>query len=167
MKRFISTLKALFWLLLPALTWAQNSPELKASEPSHGKPLWVNAGFYTHHFDPDLHLRDNNLGLGLEYRYRPDQAWTAGMYQNSNWQNSRYLGWYWQPWQWGPVKAGAVIGVFDGYPNANGGGIVPGLIPTLTAEYERVGLNVLFVPGYKDQLSTSISFQLKFKVKNF
>jgi hypothetical protein len=159
--------KLITFLMVFALFHKAGAQNSQPNQDNHDKPLWVNAGFYTHHFDPDLDLRDNNLGLGLEYRYRHDQAWTAGMYQNSNWQNSRYLGWYWQPWQWGPVRAGAVAGVFDGYPKANDGGIVPGVIPTISAEYERVGLNVLFVPGYKDQLSTSISFQLKFKVKNF
>jgi hypothetical protein len=137
--------------------------------------LWLNTGAYSHHFDQGLNLRDRNLGLGLEYRYSADAAWTAGMYQNSDWQNSRYLGWYWQPWllrRWGSladagaVRAGAVFGVFDGYPKANNGGLLPGLIPSLSAETQRIGVNLFFVPGYKEKLHASVSIQLKYKLSN-
>jgi hypothetical protein len=37
--------------------------------------LWVNAGFYSAHFDSDKGLRNANPGLGFEYRL--DDRWSA------------------------------------------------------------------------------------------
>ena len=37
--------------------------------------LWVNAGFYSAHFDTDKGLRNANPGLGFEYKL--DDSWSA------------------------------------------------------------------------------------------
>eukprot|EP01034_Spumella_vulgaris_P033835 gene33835-41741_t len=103
--------------------------------------LWVNAGFYSAHFDTDKGLRNANPGLGLEYTL--DERWslTAGRFINSNDRNSSYVGAYYQPWQLGPLKLGVVGGAFNGYPNAFNGGWFPALIPTATYESGHWGLN--------------------------
>jgi hypothetical protein len=72
MRCVIRKLKITFLLALAPATWAQSSPELILTQANSSKTLWMNAGFYSHHFDPDLNLRDHNLGFGLEYRYRPN-----------------------------------------------------------------------------------------------
>jgi hypothetical protein len=70
----------------------------------------------------------------------------------------------WQPYALGPVRLGAAIAAFNGYPHMRGGGWFPALIPTLTYEYRRVGVNVGIVPSYKDRLYGGISVQLKLKL---
>jgi hypothetical protein len=127
--------------------------------------LWVNAGFYSAHFDTDKGLRNSNPGIGVEYRI--DHTWsaTAGRFRNSNNANSSYVGAYYQPWTYAGVKLGVVAGAFNGYPNAYNGGWFPALIPTATLESGHWGLNVALVPPLKDRLYGAVSFQLKYRFR--
>ena len=154
-----SSLKAVSLALLCTLGGAAKA-EFDASR------LWVNAGFYSAHFDADKGLRNANPGLGLEYAL--DERWslTAGRFINSNDRNSSYVGAYYQPWQLGPLKLGVVGGAFNGYPNAFNGGWFPALIPTATYESGHWGLNVALVPPLKDRLYGALSFQLKFRFQS-
>ena len=65
-----------------------------------GAKLWVNAGFYSAHFDAQKGLRNANPGIGIEYQL--DTAWrlTAGRFINSDDGQSNYLGAYYQPCTW-------------------------------------------------------------------
>lgn len=126
--------------------------------------VWVNPGFATAHFDSDKDLSGNNYGLGVEYRWSAEMSATAGRFRNSDREKSNYLGVYYQPWKVGAVKLGAVVAAFDGYPNMRNGGWFPALIPVATLEGERVGLNIGFIPTYKDRLYGGISFQIKLKI---
>jgi hypothetical protein len=126
--------------------------------------LWLDTGFYTAHFDSDKDLNDNNKGLALEYRFNGTMAATGGRFYNSDRRWSNYAGVIWQPYAVGPVRVGVAVAAFDGYPKTRDGGWFPGVIPTLTYEYKRVGVNVGIIPNYKDRLYGGISFQLKFKL---
>jgi hypothetical protein len=44
------------------------------------------------------------------------------------------------------------------------GGWFLAAIPVASFDYKRVGVNVSFVPSYKDRLYGALSFQLKLKV---
>lgn len=127
--------------------------------------LWVNAGFYSAHFDTQKGLRNANPGIGVEYRIDPTWSVTAGRFRNSNNADSSYLGAYYQPWTFAGVKLGAVVGAFNGYPNAYNGGWFPALIPTATLESSHWGLNVALVPPLKDRLYGAVSFQLKYRFR--
>lgn len=127
--------------------------------------LWVNAGFYSAHFDTQKGLRNANPGIGLEYRIDPTWSITAGRFRNSNNADSSYAGVYYQPWTFAGVKLGAVVGAFNGYPNAYNGGWFPALIPTATLESGHWGLNVALVPPLKDRLYGAVSFQLKYRFR--
>jgi hypothetical protein len=138
-----------------------------ASACAHADELnevWVNPGFVTAHFDSDKNLSGKNLGLGAEYRWSTEMSATVGRFRNSDREMSNYAGVYYQPWKVGPVKLGAVVAAFDGYPKMRNGGWFPALIPVATIEGERLGLNVGFIPSYKDRLYGGISLQLKLKV---
>ena len=131
------------------------------------KPLseaWLNGGFYSYHFQRDKGLNDSNGGIGGEYRFSTVASLTAGRFYNSDRYYSNYIGVYYQPWAIGPVRIGAAAGFFDGYPKMRDRGWFPAVIPTLSVEYERVGLNLGIVPSYKDRLYGAFSFQLKVKV---
>jgi len=132
-------------------------------EPAPLSEVWLNGGFYTWHFQRDKNLNGANGGLGAEWRFNTVASVTAGRFYNSDRAYSNYLGAYYQPWKIGPVRIGAVIGAFDGYPKMRNGGWFPAAIPTLSYEYERVGVNVAIIPTYKDRLYGGISVQLKLK----
>jgi hypothetical protein len=135
-------------------------------ETIESKPLqevWINGGFYSYHFQRDKGLNDSNPGLGGEWRFSTVASVTAGRFYNSDRAYSNYAGVYYQPWKIGPVRIGAVVGGFSGYPKMRDGGWFPAAIPTLSYEYERVGVNVAIVPSYKDRLYGALSIQLKLK----
>lgn len=126
--------------------------------------FWLDTGFATAHFDSDKNLNGANKGLGAEYRFSGTMAATAGRFYNSDRAWSNYAGVIWQPYAVGPVRVGLAVAAFDGYPNMRRGGWFPAAIPTLTYEYQRVGVNIGIIPTYKDRLYGGISFQLKFKL---
>lgn len=149
-------------LLLTSHTARADTFEVIESQPL--KQVWLNAGFYSYHFDRDKGLNDSNPGLGAEYRFSTVASATAGRFYNSDRQYSNYVGVYYQPFRIGPVRLGAVVGAFDGYPNMRDGGWFPAAIPTASVEYKSVGVNVAVVPKYKDRLYGALSVQLKLKV---
>ena len=126
--------------------------------------LWLNPGFLSYHWQRDKDLNGDNYGIGADYRFTTVLSATAGEFYNSNRETSKYAGIYYQPIALGPVRFGAALGGFNGYPNEKNGGWFLAAIPVLSYEYERVGLNLMIVPSYKDRLYGSLSFQLKLKV---
>lgn len=135
-----------------------------AQETERRNELWIDTGFATYHFDSDAELNGRNPGVGLEYRFSDTMAVTAGRFYNSDYEHSRYVGLYYQPWNYKGFRFGAVVGAFDGYPKMRDGGWFPALIPAISYEYQRVGVNIAIVPSYKDRLYGGISLQLKFKL---
>jgi hypothetical protein len=132
------------------------------SEPA--KQWWVNPGFYSLHFQRDKGLNNSNPGVGVEYRNSTVTSFTAGRFYNSDRDYSNYAGMYYQPVAVGPFKFGAVVGAFDGYPKMRNGGWFLAAIPVATIEGERFGLNIGFVPTYKDRLYGAISLQVKLRL---
>jgi hypothetical protein len=153
------------WCVCPLALQAQamNEPT-QIVETKKPLKLWINPGFYSAHFDTDKGLRNNNFGFGVEAVINEDWSATAGGFTNSNNARSNYVGAYYQPWHWGAWKAGAVVGGFNGYPNAFGGGWFVAALPVVTLEGERFGLNIALVPPLKDRLYGAVSFQLKLRV---
>jgi hypothetical protein len=164
-KRLRSSLAAGALLpLLACLSGAAMADTFEVIESAPLKEVWLNAGFYSYHFDRNADLNDSNPGLGVEYRFSTVASATAGRFYNSDRAYSNYIGVYYQPFKVGPVRLGAVVGGFNGYPKMRDGGWFPALIPTASFEYQRVGVNVAFVPKYKDRLYGALSIQLKLKV---
>lgn len=126
--------------------------------------LWLGTGFATAHFDSDKDLNGANKGLGAEYRFSGTMAATAGRFYNSDRAWSNYAGLLWQPYAVGPVRLGMALAMFDGYPNMRDGGWFPALIPTLSFDYQRVGVNIAVIPSYQDRLYGGVSLQLKFRL---
>lgn len=152
-------MKRLTCLLFACLTGLHAHAEFDASR------LWLNAGFYSAHFDTDKGLRNANPGLGFEYTLNDQWSATAGRFINSNNAHSSYVGAYYQPWVVSGVKLGVVGGAFNGYPNAFNGGWFPAVIPVASLEHGHWGLNLALVPPLKDRLYGAISFQLKYRFR--
>ena len=126
--------------------------------------VWLNPGMYSWHFNRHKGLNGSNFGFGAEYRYSTVSSVTAGVFDNSDRRTSHYLGWYWQPVAMGPLRIGAVAGAIDGYPKMRNGGWFPAVIPTVSMEYGRIGMNLMIIPGYKDRLYGALSLQIKVRV---
>ncbi|UGQ48602.1 hypothetical protein [Massilia endophytica] len=150
--------------LLAALPCAAQANPFEMIESQPKSELWVNAGFYSRHFQRDKGFDDTNPGIGAEYRFSTVASATAGRFHNSDREMSNYLGVYYQPIALGPLRLGAVVGGFNGYPKMRDGGWFLAAIPVATLEYERVGVNFAIVPTYKERLHGAFSIQLKFKL---
>jgi len=163
--RKAAALAALALALASALSTAARADALfTAIDAAPKSEFWLDSGFATAHFNRDKDLNGGNRGLGAEYRFTGTMAATAGRFVNSDRAYSNYAGVIWQPWALGPVRLGAAVAAFNGYPHMRDGGWFPALVPTLTYEYKRVGVNVGVIPSYKDRLYGGISVQLKLKL---
>lgn len=125
---------------------------------------WLNGGFYSYHFQRDKGLADANPGFGIEQRLSTVASITAGRFHNSERKLSNYAGVYYQPVALGSVRLGAVIGGFNGYPRMRNGGWFLAAIPVASFDYRSVGVNVAFVPNYRDRLYGALAVQLKLKL---
>ncbi|WP_313174724.1 hypothetical protein [Massilia sp.] len=156
--------KTLPLLLALAAPLAQADDFFTKIEAEPKSEVWIDSGFWTAHFDSGKGLNGNNKGLGAEYRFSGTMAAVGGRFYNSDREWSNYAGVIWQPYAIGPVRVGAALAAFDGYPKMRNGGWFPAIIPTLTYDYQRVGVNIGIIPSYKDRLYGGISLQLKLKV---
>ena len=143
--------------LLPVLAMVAAAPAALAD-------VWINPGFYSHHFDKSKDLNNHNHGFGVEATISNTYSLTAGVFENSDRQTSHYIGAYVMPFQRGAFKAGAAVGAFDGYPKMREGGWFPAVVPTMAIEGRRVGLNVFLIPKIGDKVNSALSFQVKFNI---
>lgn len=153
-----------FAVLLAAAGPSMAGEIFSAIDAGARKQFWLDTGFATWHFDSDKGLNGRNPGVGMEYHFSNRSALTAGRFYNSDRRHSHYAGLMFQPYAIGPVRLGAVLAAFNGYPKMREGGWFPALVPAASIEYQRVGINLAFVPGYKDRLHGGISLQLKVRL---
>jgi hypothetical protein len=135
-----------------------------AAAPAALADVWVNPGFYSHHFDTSKNLNNNNHGFGVEATITNTYSLTAGVFENSDRATSHYLGAYVMPFKVGSVKAGAAVGAFNGYPKMRDGGWFPAIVPTMAIEGRRLGLNISYTPKIGDKVNSTLSFQVKFNI---
>lgn len=154
----------LFAVFYSCLAFAEESRGwFQITEPQSKNELWINPGMYSYHFQKDQNLNNSNWGIGAEYRFNAVASVAIGNFKNSDNGHSSYVGIYYQPLAIGMVKLGLVAGGFNGYQSTNNGGWFPAVLPALTIEDERIGLNVFFIPTVGDRVHGAISFQLKVK----
>ncbi len=127
--------------------------------------VWLNPGFFTHHFKSGDY-REDNYGPGVEVAFSQRHTLLAGSFINSDSERSRYAGYYWRPWQRqaGPVhfSAGLLAVLIDGYSNTNDGDWFPGVAPMVSAEYGILGANLAFIAHPKN--GAVVALQLKLRV---
>jgi len=149
------------WLLAAFL--AGPAGALLAEEPA--PKVWLNPGFFTHHFRHG-DFRQDNYGPGVEVALAPPHGLLAGSFINSDRERSRYAAYSWRPWraQAGGVDfaAGIAVGLVDGYSSTNDGDWFPAAAPVVSAEYGYVGANLVFIPHPKN--GAALALQLKLRV---
>jgi len=156
---FLAT--ALGTVAAPAKTHASEFFSIAKHEAQ--SELWLNPGMFSYHFDRERTFNSRNIGFGAEYRFSSVASFTIGTFNNSYHESSKYIGAYWQPIQLGVFKLGAVAGIFNGYSKTNDGGWFPAIIPALTYEGDRFGVNLLMVPSIPDRVAGSFCVQFKLK----
>jgi hypothetical protein len=158
-----TSLSAGAWVFLWAALLAAN-----AAASEFETEVWLNPGFFSYHFDRDLDLREDNWGVGAEVSPAPDHVLMAGKFINSENRQSRYLGYQWRPLnrQFGALIAGAGIAIaaLDGYPRVRDGGWYGALLPIVSLESGRVGLNLTAVPTIEGRVHGAIAVQIKIRV---
>lgn len=128
--------------------------------------VWLNPGMLSLHFKRDQDYRETNYGFGIEVFLRPEHGLIAGSLINSNHERSRYLGYHWRPLQLEEKRvtfsAGLAFALIDGYSNTNEGRPFPIVLPTLSAEYGRLGAHLLLIPHPKN--ASALALQLRLRV---
>jgi hypothetical protein len=128
--------------------------------------VWLNPGMLSKHFKRDQDYRETNYGFGAEVFLTPEHGLIAGSLINSNHERSRYAGYHWRPLQLQErgvtFSAGLAFALIDGYSNTNDGHAFPIVLPTLSAEYGRLGAHLILLPHPKN--SSAIGLQLRLRV---
>lgn len=122
--------------------------------------LTINTGSY--HVNAKKNYNQQNYGAGIEYQ-SGELILMAGGYRNSAYKNSLYAMGGWLPLKYGNIKAGAMLGIVNGYPGMNDGGIIPVAAGIVSAEYGHVGVNLILLPTSKEKTPLTLGFQVKFK----
>lgn len=124
--------------------------------------VWVTGGGFSKHFKNSEKYNESNGGVGLEVHTSDQLAFIAGTFTNSEYDRSEYAAVAWQPLSYGPLKFGAVGGVMNGYANNRNGGVFPVILPMVSFEYKRVGMNMMIAPNLRGP--GAFMFQFKFKL---
>lgn len=136
-------------------------------QPEH--ELWVTSGFLSHHTQNSNRYNQHNDGLGVEWRWTADWQFNAGHYRNSVRHGSTYAQMGWTPLQTAlpldlRLRAGASVGVINGYSRVRDGGYFATLVPMVTVETGRIGLNLVYVPTIGKRVDGAFALQLKLHV---
>jgi hypothetical protein len=87
---------------------------------------------------------------------------------NSRDERSYYAAYEWRPLHWQPggthVSAGIAIAAIDGYPTYRDGGWFLALLPLLSIEGRRIGINFSIIPTIKDRIDGAVAVQIKLRV---
>lgn len=153
-------LYAFLLVLLIANSAHAEEPPLIQPDPVN---VWLTTGEWSRHNNNvdcpgpgkscQERYRQNNTGIGLQLDMDRDYTAVAGYYHNSIRNETFYIGGAWTPLHEGRAKFGVVGAMASGYwytPIPIGG--LYG-----TYEYERVGINLMWLP--------SVVMAIQFKVK--
>lgn len=127
-----------------------------------GARMWLSLGSVSYHPDRTKGYNERNAGIGFEYTFTENSSVMVGRYNNSVRQDSNYLAYKWQPITAfnDHIKLGISAGYLDGYPAMNGGKGFLAVIPMMSFEYSRIGVNVGFIPKMP-RVDAALAFQFK------
>jgi hypothetical protein len=121
---------------------------------------WLSVGGGSVHFCQSCAYNNFNLGLGIQKDYSNDLRLIGGVYYNSYYKATFYGGGSYQPIQYGPIKFGLMSSIVTNYTNLQ----VPIMVlPALSLEGDRVGVDVLGFPGVGNRTGL-ITANLKYKL---
>lgn len=149
------------------------APAAVAQTPARDGPeWWANVNLVSYHLGdeedflaPGERFNQENWGAGIELQWRPRHGASAGYYRNSVDEDSWYALYHYTPLQFGRyVRVGGMAGVVTGYPGYNDGGIAPagGLVAKI--ERGRVGVNLIYLPYFRDVTPHTLGLQFKLRL---
>jgi hypothetical protein len=172
--RIVATLMACGLAAGAAMAEEVGGEEASGAAPSSSaapspQELWVTSGFLSHHTAHAHRYNQHNDGLGVEWRFADDWQLNAGHYRNSVRHGSTYGQLAWAPLQAAMpldlrLRAGASVGLIDGYPKVRHGSWFGTLVPAVMLEGSRVGLNFVYIPTVGKRVDGAYAVQLKFRV---
>jgi hypothetical protein len=146
-----------FAMLLSMAAAAQDEPGLQ---------IWITPGMISDHGNEERDYNEKNTGFGVEAFITPRHGLIAGRFENSNYEQSRYLGYHWRPLQipLGPLRlsGGVALALIDGYSDVNDGGTFPSILPSVSAEFWRLGAHLIYVPN--PEHSGAVALLLRFRL---
>lgn len=130
--------------------------------------VWLSPGAVSWHQDRTAGYNERNAGLGVEWQSATtEHRLSAGYYRNSIHGTSRYATYAWVPLRTeiGAVKLGLGVtaGIVDGY-QANGGRIIPAVLPVATIDIWRIGINITAWPSISSKHSAGVAAQVRLAV---
>ncbi len=139
-----------------------------AQAESQYPDIWITSGFYSYHFDRDIKRREDNTGWGVEAAFSDRHAVLGGTFINSEFERTYYAGYLWRPLRTDlagvNIAAGLALLALDGYPRVNNGGWFPVVLPGVSVEYKRVGLNFTVIPTIQNHVDGAVAVQFKLRL---
>lgn len=129
---------------------------------------WVSLSGVSYHLERASEFNQNNPGMGVEWPIQApwsyDTRLALGGFKNSESARSLYAGAFIFPFSSasGQFKAGALLGMIDGYKGANNGGFFPLAVPTIAYEADHFGANLFLIPPVST-IPPTLALQLKFR----
>lgn len=165
-----------------ALSWAQEiqgeartaadiktaNANVNSGASAFSQRPWLSISGASYHLERAQEFNQKNPGVGLEWPVTApwvyDTRIALGTFKNSESARSNYAGAFIFPWsnESGRFKAGALLGVINGYQGANNGGFFLLAVPTLAYEADVVGANLFIIPPVST-IPTTLAVQLKFR----
>jgi hypothetical protein len=142
--------------------------EVNSSSDQTARP-WISVSGASYHLERASQFNQNNPGVGIEWPIQApwsyDTRLAVGGFKNSESARSLYAGAFIFPFSSasGQFKAGALLGMIDGYKGANSGGFFPLAVPTIAYEAEHFGANLFLIPPVSTIPPTlALQFKLRF-----
>jgi hypothetical protein len=147
------------WIVLIALLLAAPAYADEAKPQEEAK--WeIHVTGISHHWRHDDNDNDINMGLGLEYRFRPDLGVVGGFFHNSNGNIAEYLLLRYQPLHLGPVHVGGLVGTVNHY-DVDDGNFIPAVLAAVSVDLGRhAEVSVVTLPSIGHRVDGFISVQL-------
>jgi hypothetical protein len=159
----------MIWVLLTmSCAFGAHAADEKGASPEPGTQLWLTTGFLSHHFNRDAGYNERNHGLGAELRFDEINTVAAGVYRNSVRRTTHYLHFVWTPIELGPVRLGAAVGMIDGYPRLNNGGLAFAVMPVASTSFKLfshdAGVNFVYIPTIAQRVDGALALQFKIRI---
>lgn len=158
--------------LLAALAICSPAFAQQASDRASRPETWIDVNLASYHFGdasdylaPGEHFNQRNYGAGVELQWQPRHAASAGYYRNSVFHDSWYALYHYTPLQLGAhVRVGAMVGLVNGYPGYNDGGVAPAGALVAKIENHRVGVNLIWLPPIPNVTPSTLGLQAKIRL---
>jgi len=154
---------------------------LTSVSASEDNNVWLTVGGFSYHSSGDFNQVNPGLGVELPFNYSEGTTFSVGFYKNSYDRRSNYAAFNTSLVKSDHYSLGLSYGVVSGYGtwekkyhyerNKNEYAYEyhdkwkAVVLPTLTLEYDNIGVNVMFIPKIEAKGTNALALQFKVKLK--